>query len=382
MKNLIITHWQIFAALVLGVAFIAWRQLSLRHAQKERLIAAGLLTEKSKIYRRRSHIFITDTNPAKNSAELSARLTTFEEVLEQRISEIRLVLRPIWQKIFLFRKNGLMLYKDRTPAKVAFKDIPKINSSEIYLGQSTPGPLIIDIQKTHCGYISGRPGSGKTMLFRTIASSFLRNNDKADVIILDAKNSFSSLKGHPQIYSYDARQRDGLVAAAQHFQEIAAAAIKSEKILEAQGLRPEVMREVREKQPDLLPLRQTLILCDEAFFYTSLRKGDPLVKEKTLIVDYLEDFVRRGRSFGIHLIFGIQDGHASQFFLPREYFNLRIFSRTSAELSRSLVGSDALTNERLNESGMFYAHILLGERGGSFAGYFRSPWMPSSGGEL
>lgn len=163
-------------------------------------------------------------------------------------------------------------------------------------------------------------------------------------------------------------------AANQHFQDIRRLSIESERILEAQGLQPENMNEVRSKFPELLPLNPILIICDEAFYYTSLRKGEALFQQKRELIDGLEDFVRRGRSYGIHLFFGLQDGHAEQFFIPRDYFNARLYSRASIDMSRKLTGTDILTSERLKEPGVFYLDLVSGKKGG-FTGFIRVPMV-------
>jgi len=378
MKAILVNNEVMFAlgAIVLLTMLVAIRVFGVRREQKAKLILAKLLTAKSKIRRHRKYIFITETEPSKSSADLAQYLKTFEEILGVRLAGLEYIQRSWFARVIFFRKNGVRLLLDNTPATASLKNAHRLTGDEVYFGESAAGPIKESLSLIHSGYVVAPPGRGKTIFFRLLALGFLKNHRNAKVIILDAKNSFSHLKSNPDVFLYDMRIGAEIEAANRHFQEIRRLSIESERLLEAQGLQPENMSEVRCKFPELLPLNPTLIICDEAFYYTSLRKGEALFQQKRELIDGLEDFVRRGRSYGIHLFFGLQDGHAEQFFIPRDYFNARLYSRASSDMSRKLTGTDILTSERLKERGVFYLDLVSGRDGG-FAGFIRVPLVSS-----
>jgi hypothetical protein len=357
------------------IALLAVRIIYIRKSEKTRLIEAGFLTEKSRIRKRRRYYFVSHLHPAKTSFDIEKNLMIFEEVFGVSFESVELVNPSILGRVF-FRPHGIRLIRDLTPKIAHAINSTRIGMMDVYLGEGTRGELCVDLEKAPTGFVSAPPGRGKTVLMKNISLSYLTNNSKGVVIIIDAKDSFYDLRKNPQIHLYDARSKESLSLALQHFRDIRKQIKEDEERLRQNDLTPRHWNHIRCSRPGLLALAPTLIICDEAFFYTQLRKGDPLLQEKTEIVDSLEDFVRRGRSFGIATFFGFQDAHAENFFIARDMFHIRIYSRTNSALSKSLIESEHLTSHRLKESGLFFADIQAGvKNAGQYRGFIRVPYQ-------
>lgn len=193
--------------------------------------------------------------------------------------------------------------------------------------------------------ISGRAGSGKSTLFHVYIASLVTNYspDEVELYLIDFKEGVEF-----KAYA-DAALPHARVIAIESEREFGLSVLKElQAELERRG---DLFKEVnaqdifayRERTGALLP--RILLVIDE--FQVLLIENDEITSKSSLI---LEDLARRGRAFGIHLVFGSQSFRGidmSQ--TAKDQFATRIVLQSSEAEVASMLGPDNTAEAMLLE---------------------------------
>lgn len=248
----------------------------------------------------------------------------------------------------------------KLPKKVHLPASPHTKLSEILLGESLDGPVVVDLNKTPHILEGGGTGSGKTTSIITtiyqLLSKTMNGQPAVNVTLIDLKGG--------QDYPPRWRSQDcNFTSDKEHalsYLSMAVEEIENRKILfsltsERINAPCGNIDEYNRLNPDN-PLRREVIVVDELAELTDASGMDKPHKElAAAIVANLSTIARLGRAFGINLILGVQRPDANA--VPGQIKNnmdCRVCGKADNVLSMIILdNTDAATLIPKDSQGLF-----------------------------
>lgn len=270
--------------------------------------------------------------------------------------------------------HELRLYVDRTPIKeFAITSPPRGNRYDVYYGEGSNGPIVIQGSLYPSTLALAAPCSGKTNLGRLAALSFKLNTADARIIIADRDPmAYCQIVKLTQGEFIDVVDDEGMQRLHDLLRELLDQIRESKQILKENNFEGEHWDEFRDSHFEL-PFKPVFLLLDEAGRYLNtdfFPRGSPAEARVREIVRMLETLTAEARKYGFYCLILNQNPRANGLSLADHSFLTKIVWKTNKALSQHLTSSDVLAIGSF-EKGKFY--LIHPEP--SQEGFFRAPLL-------
>ena len=237
-------------------------------------------------------------------------------------------------------------------------------SSEILLGVSLDGPVVVNLNRTPHLLIGGSTGSGKTKLIITIITQLLAklaygNTPQVDIYLIDLKGGQDyPPRWRGQDCSFCENAGDALSVLSQVVTELEVRKTRFAAVGVAHGTSCSSLDDYNRLSPDA-PLRRIVVAVDEIAELTDTSGASKPEKEQiAAIIGKLSTIARLGRAFGINLVVGTQRPDANA--VPGQIKNnldYRVCGKADNTLSIIVLdNADAANLIPKDSQGLFLTH--------------------------
>lgn len=215
----------------------------------------------------------------------------------------------------------------------------KLKPFEIFLGYDAAGaPVIVNMNRFPHVLIAGITGSGKSRLLFIILTNLIYSSNAGQIEInlcSLAKKDLKKYKDCKQVDSYLENIKD----IKKRYEELDMELDRRDRILDEAGVdNIEEYNKISKNK-----MKYIYLFADEFSFYQPDDSDtDEEAKEKKAALAYLKSFIKRGRSYGLFVVMGIQVTTHEEMptIIRRNAYTHVTFRQQDAIASRVIIGTD------------------------------------------